>query len=181
VRWRTSITLTVLLVVLLGAAYYGWKTVISPATGGNSDTTASDKPTCKNTQDFHKGQIIKAQDIAVNVYNAGAIAGLAADTLDTLTRRGFQTGVADNAPANVIATNVKILTEAKNAPQVQLVASQFRGKITYSAKGDVAPGIDVVVGDNFVGMKKGAKSQLRVQKNVSICTSVDIGTGTAAS
>lgn len=171
--------MVVLLVVLLGAAYYGWKTVISPATSGNGDTTTTSPTTCKHTQDFHKGQVIKAHDIVVNVYNAGAISGLAGDTLDTFSHRGFQTGVADNAPGNVVATNVTILTEAKRAPQVELVASQFRGKVKYSKRGLIGPGIDIVVGDNFVGMKKGAKSQLRVDKNISICTSVDIGTGTA--
>jgi hypothetical protein len=172
VSLRTPITLVVLLVVLVGAAYYGWQTVISPATEDKKEPTVT-APTCDDVEKFHKGQVIQAKDIAVNVYNAGLIANLASETLAKLSNRGFEPGIADNAPANVTASNVTILTDNRKAPQVQLVAKQFQGAIRYAKGNDLDPGIDVVVGDDFQGVNPGAKRSLRVKRDVTTCASVD--------
>jgi hypothetical protein len=172
VRLRTPITLGVLIGVLVGAAYFGWKTVISPATEDTSPPAAT-KPRCENVEEFHKGQLIKAKDILVNVYNAGGITGLASDTLSSLSNRGFNSGVADNAPGSVSASNVTILTDARRAPQVQLVAAQFKGSVVYAKGANLAPGIDIVVGDNFQGLNGKAKNSLRVKRDISTCTETD--------
>lgn len=169
--WKTPITMLVLLVVLLGAAYYGWKTIISPATDDKDDPVA-EQPRCDETQEFTKGQIIKAPDIIVNVYNAGSRSGLATETLDFLDGRGFESGVSDNAPSNVEATNVTIVTAAKNSPPVMLVAQQFKGKVVFAKGKDLAPGIDVIVGDDFEGINQAAKKTLRVNRDVTTCTDV---------
>ena len=77
--WKTPVTLLVLLGVLLGAAYYGYHTVISPATGDDTSTNPPGKK-CTKQRVFHRGQTIVSKDVLVNVYNAGSIAGLAAST-----------------------------------------------------------------------------------------------------
>jgi LytR cell envelope-related transcriptional attenuator len=173
VSWKTPITLLVLLGVLLGAAYYGWKTIISPATGDDntSQQTPHHKPTCVDKHVYHKGLKVKSKTITINVYNAGAISGLADQTLSALGGKGFRPGVADNAPSGVSATNVTILTSEKQAPQVQLVASQFKGRVAYATGPALAAGIDVVVGNDFVGTNPNAKKYLTLHQPLRTCTS----------
>jgi hypothetical protein len=176
VGWKTPITLLVLLGVLLGAAFYGYRTVISPATGSD-DNSGGPTTKCVKRHVFHRGQVIMSKDILVNVYNAGSVAGLAGGTLDALHHQGFHRGVADNAPLGVRATNVTILTKHSRLPQVRLVASQFKGHVTIKAGKPLAPGIDVVVGDNFVGIDHHALKHLRLRHLVSTCTHLARGVG----
>jgi hypothetical protein len=172
VSWRTPITLLVLLGVLLGAAFYGWQTIISPATEDDSPPSAG-KPHCDKVQEFHQGQLIRANDIIVNVFNSGLIGGLASETLHTLRDRGFKAGVSDNAPDGVAATNVSIITDSRDSPPVRLVANQFKGVVRFVKGADLGPGIDIVVGDSFAGIDKSAKRSLRLHRNVNTCASVD--------
>ena len=167
--WRTPITLGILLAVLLGAAYYGWQTIASPAE--NESPTAKKSPGCKKTVEFRKGQKIKSSDITVNVYNAGSIVGLADNTLHDLHDQGFVRGTAENAPEEVTARNVTILTDSKKSPQVELVASQFRGRVRIASGPALADGIDIIVGDSFKGVASSAKKSLRVKQNVETCAS----------
>jgi hypothetical protein len=177
VTWKTPITLLVLLALLLGGALYGWQTIISPATEDNTTTHQKPPDKCDKVQNFHRGQVIRAHDIVVNVYNAGSVANLAEQTLGDLEQRGFQSGVFDNAPSQVSATNVTILTAGKVTPQVRLVAKQFKGVVRYSRAAAIDPGIDVVVGDNFKGIDSQAKKKLRLKQDVSTCTAVGTASG----
>jgi hypothetical protein len=169
VGWKTPVTLLVLLGVLLGAAYYGYQTVISPATGDDTSTKTATKQ-CAKARVFHRGQKIVSKDVVVNVYNAGSIAGLAGSTLDALHHNGFLRGVADNAPAGVGATNVTIVTRHPRLPQVKLVANQFKGHVAVRPGRPLAAGIDVVVGDDFVGIDRSALKRLSLHHLVRTCT-----------
>jgi hypothetical protein len=169
VSWRTPITLTVLLAVLLGAAFYGWQTIISPARENDKEADAT--PKCDNVVEFRKGDVIKPDDIVVNVYNAGTEAGLAGFTLDRMVNRGFKRGTAANAPSGIEAKNVTIITDDKSSPTVRLVARQFKGTVRFVAVDDLAPGIDIVVGNDFKGIDTSAKRTLKVKTDVSSCTS----------
>jgi LytR cell envelope-related transcriptional attenuator len=171
VGWRTPITLLVLLGVLLGAAFYGYQTVISPATGSD-DKSPSSGPKCVKRQVFHRGQAILARDVVVNVYNSGSIAGLAGDTLAALHRNGFEAGVAENAPPGVAATNVTIVTRNRRLPQVRLVARQFKGHVAIRLGKPLAVGVNVIVGDDFVGVDHQALSHLRLRHLVHTCTHI---------
>jgi hypothetical protein len=178
VSWKTPVTLLVLLVLLLGGALYGWQTIISPATEDNAGNTSQPPPdTCENVQQFHRGQLIRSDDIVVNVYNAGSIANLAETTLEKLKHRGFQSGVFDNAPSRVSASNVTIITQGKLSPQVRLVAKQFKGEIRFAKGAPIDTGIDVVVGDDFKGIDATAKKKMRLKRDVSTCTKVDSAAG----
>lgn len=151
-NWRTPITLSVLVVILIGAAYYGWQSVVAPPDDslGDSAQGTPTAPTCKKVTEVRKEKRIHASDVLVNVYNAGTIPGLATTTLAALEGEGFRAGVADNAPAGATATNVTILTTSRQSPAVRLLAQQFGGKVAYAdAVADDRPGIDVVVGDEF--------------------------------
>lgn len=167
--WRTPITLVVLLVVLLGAAFYGWQTVISPARENDKDDEAG--PKCENVVEFRKGDVIKPDDIIVNVYNSGTEAGLAGATLDQMVNRGFKRGTAANAPGNIRAKNVTIITDDKGSPTVKLVAAQFKGKVRFAKVEDLTPGVDVIVGNDYRGIDTKAKRTLKIKADVSSCTS----------
>jgi LytR cell envelope-related transcriptional attenuator len=159
-RWRTPITLLLLLAVLLGAAYYGWNTVISP-TDDKASTPNHPKPTCTKIERFKKGQRITARDVLVNVYNAGVISGLAASTLEDLKNRGFKAGVAENAPPGMFARNVKILAQNRHSPTVRLVAMQFKGRVVVTSGPALAPGIRAV--------DMHARTGFRLKKAVTNC------------
>ena len=176
--WKTPVTMLILLVLLLGAAFYGWQTIISPATEGDPTATGP-KPTdkCEQVLQFHRGQLIRSDDIVVNVYNAGSIANLAEDTLNDLKQRGFKSGAFDNAPSRVSATNVTILTQGKLTPQVRLVAKQFKGEVKYARGAPIETGIDIIVGDEFRGIDANAKKSLRLKRDVSTCSAVGTASG----
>ncbi len=168
---RTPITLLVLVGILLGAAYYGWQTVINPATEATTTQgpTHASKPTCVKQKQFLKGQEIKAADIVVNVFNAGTISGLAGDALSALHQKGFQMGIAANPPGGVGATNVTVLTDSPQSPEVRLVVSQFLGKVLVRKGPNLAPGIDVVIGQDFKGIAEKAPTTLRLSHDVTTC------------
>jgi hypothetical protein len=167
VTWKTPVTLVVLLGVLLGAAYYGWASVVS---GGSADKKATPTPpTCATTQ-VGKGQRLTAKNVLVNVYNAGSVEGLASRTLTTLKARGFRGGVASNAPTGISTRSVMILARDRTAPQIRLVVQQFRGLVAFGRPHDVAAGVNVVVGDNFAGFRKRILRAIVVHKPVQACS-----------
>jgi hypothetical protein len=136
--------------------------------GSPSKKAGPTAQTCTTTQ-VGKGQRLTAKNILVNVYNAGSVEGLASRTLTTLKARGFRGGIASNAPAGIVTRSVMILTPNKAAPQVQLVARQFRGPIAYGRPHDVAAGVSVVVGDSFAGFRKSTLHAIVVHKPVKAC------------
>ena len=172
--WKTPITLLVLLAVLLGAGYYGWRTIISPATGNNDKASHASRGAhhhrcVKKGDAARNGQRLVSKDVLVNVYNSGAISGLAGDTLAAMHVRGFLEGVAENAPVGTRASNVTIITADKRAPEVRLVASQFKGRVVFTKGTPLAPGVDVVVGDSYVGVDHKADKFLQLRRHVQTC------------
>ncbi len=172
-NWKSPITLLVLIGLLLGAAYYGWRNVSEPdAKSPTATAPLTKKPKCATVEKFRKGQEIGAEDVVVNVFNAGSTTGLATETLDSLVAKGFTRGEADNAPGDVTAGNVTIVTKQKDDPTVRLVALQFKGTVEFAEGPDLAPGVDVFVGDGFRSVDDEAQRVLRLERAVSTCTSV---------
>jgi hypothetical protein len=172
-----------LLGILLGAAWYGWATITS-ANDDDEQSQAQTEPRkkkCASTQVFKKGTKIRAKTITVNVFNAGLITGLAGETLDDLVDNGFRRGAAENAPIGINASNVTIITNTLNSPQVRLVAKQFRGDVRILQGKAIRPGINVIVGDNFRGVDDGAKRRLILKQRVTTCTTVGASTQTGPS
>jgi hypothetical protein len=177
VRWRTPITLAVLVVIVLGAAYYGWHTVVSPVTSSDEGSPTPTRHTnhqrthlvCTQKKTYPKGTQIGAGSFKVNVYNASAVSGRAAEVLAALVNNGFQSGVAANPPTSVTATNVTILTRTPNSPRVQLVKQQFKGPVKLVPGPELAVGIDVVLGAEFQGVAPDAPGTYTVAKATTIC------------
>ena len=171
-NWRTPITMVVLLGVLLGAAYYGWNTIVNPGDNKNSANPSGTKnsPTCTQ-KTIQKGSQIPAAEVRVNVYNAGSRSGLAGETLDLLVQKGFRRGVAENAPPDITTWGnaTVILPGGQGAPQTRLVRNQFLGIVKYVNGPALAPGVDIVVGDNFRGVNPNAQAFVRVNRQVQAC------------
>lgn len=179
-QWRTPITLAVLLVILLGAAYYGWQTVVDPATEPDASTTpaptpptTSTRPPCLEKKTYPQGATIHATSFKVNVYNAGGVSGQAGDVLTALHEKGFQEGVADNPPPSITATNVSILTSTPRSPLARLVQEQFKGAVRLVPGPNLGVGVDVVIGPAFVGMDRSAPADLTLEEATTVCIEFD--------
>ena len=162
-----GITFVVLLGILAAGALLGWRAVSAPIPG-LTDTTPSDEPTCDSG--LAAGDVVRTADVTVSVYNAGNRSGLADQTLGQLTARGFLAGDAGNAPDDLGGVKfVRVLAPKKDDPAAQLVARQFGPQtLVQPTKQDLGPGVDVVVGDRFVGLAK-APRQIKAKVAGSGC------------
>jgi hypothetical protein len=176
VQWRTPITLAVLFVILLGAAYYGWQTVVDPVTESGATTTPSTNvPTtpdqkCIQKKTYPRGTLVRAVSFKVNVFNAGPVSGRAGDVLSELHSKGFRLGVAANPPASVSASNVTILTSTPSSPRVSLVKEQFRGTVRLVPGPKLAIGVDIVIGPKYAGLSPRAPTSLTLKQATTVCT-----------
>lgn len=166
----------VLVAILLGAAYYGWRTVLAPVQAESAETTApgtsSSKPSkkpCYYTHVFKKGQKFTPKDVKVNVFNAGDITGLAGDTMAALVDKGFRKGSVANAPSGVSASSVVLYGAVPESPLVQLVREQFKGEVKIRENPNPEIGIDVVVGNHFAGFVEKAPDSVTVHQRTRVC------------
>ena len=170
-KWKTPITLLTLVVILVAGAYFGWRGAMTPAPDDVSNSepaTPTEEPGCTKVTKVQQGKRVNAEDVLVNVYNAGSVTGLATETLAALEDKGFRPGVADNAPPGATATNVTILAKSRRDPEVRLVALQFKGKVTFGSD-DPGSGVDVVVGDQFDSIDSKAKTVFVTKHAVTTC------------
>ncbi|WP_020574888.1 LytR C-terminal domain-containing protein [Actinopolymorpha alba] len=160
-RIRGPLTLLVLVGIVSGAAWYGWDSVLNVAPApGPTQVCSTPGPNAK--------QRITAQTVAINVYNAGRVAGLADRTAAELRQRGFTVRKVGNAPKGAKVAVVEIRGRAKNAPEVILLARQFSGeKIEADGRSDVS--VDLIIGADFHGLVDKAPSAMDVDTPVPIC------------
>lgn len=163
----TATTMVVLLLILLVGAFIGWRTLSAPFPG-DDDSKTSVKPKC--VKGLKRGQLVHSDEVTVSVYNAGTRSGLAGTTLQQLLSRDFIPGDVGNAPGNLSGVQfVRVLSPTKNDPAARLVAQQFGPHTALQVShADLGPGVEVVVGDRFIGLKKAPK-QLRARAAGSGC------------
>lgn len=152
-RLVPAATMTVLVLLLVLGAVLGWRAVTAPFSDtADADSDSAEAQQCEDG--LAKGDLVHTDDVTVSVFNAGSRSGLAGQTQQQLVSRGFIPGSAGNAPGNLSGVKyVRVLAPAKNDPAARLVARQF-GPNTFIQVGrrDLGPGVDVVVGDDFVGL-----------------------------
>jgi hypothetical protein len=162
----TATTMVVLLLILLVGAFVGWRTFSAPLPGSGS--SASAKVHC--VKGLKRGQVVHSDEVTVSVYNAGTRSGLAGRTLQQLLSRRFIPGDVGNAPGNLSGVHfVRVLSPTRADPAARLVALQFGPHTTVQVShADLGPGVEVIVGDRFVGLKH-APQQLRARASGSGC------------
>jgi hypothetical protein len=138
---RSAITLLALVVVVVGAALLSWRNVTDPTTsnGATGPTCAPRAPSEAPTP----------SDIVLNVYNATARDGVAADVAEKMAERGFTIGDVANDP---LSGNVESSAQVRTSPEHQSWASVVMGHV---ASAEFVPDerssdtVDLVIGGEF--------------------------------
>jgi hypothetical protein len=162
----SAVTLTVLVGLLVVGAVVGYKALVAPVPDAKGETGRSHP--CRHR--IAKGDLVRSKDVTVSVYNAGSRTGLAGQTLDQLAARGFIKGRAGNAPNKYASVRyVRVLAPTRNDPVAKLVALQFGPRtLVQAVTRNQGSGVEVVVGDAFVGLAK-APTKLRAATPGSGC------------
>ncbi len=153
----TGVTLLLLSGLLAAGFLYGLDRLFAPI----DEATPTAEPPAPVCSTVPKGKRLRAEQVTVNVYNGGTRAGLAGQTLEALTSRGFRQGDVGNAPKNNVQ-RVQVWVVAGEKQAGRLVALNFGPKtpVVVKRKDLGEGGVDVVVAD---GYKKLAKPRLKIQ------------------
>jgi len=157
---RSAVTLSVLGVLLVVAALWGWSAATDPLPG------KVDTPLCV-TKVVPSGEKVFPQDVTVSVYNASDREGLAGRTMQLLTDEGFAEGTSGNVTARIDV--VQIWTVEPKSPAVRLVASRFGADVEIERRNPPGVGVAVVVGDDFQDLVKGRKTVI-AESDSEICS-----------
>jgi hypothetical protein len=161
----TTITLVVLVAILVVGLVLGVNSLFAPLP--ETDDAAS-TPTCE-TNSVQRGDRLRSREVAVNVFNAGTRAGLAGQTLESLTARGFVAGTTGNAPETAQVQRVQVWVVEGELAAGRLVARNFGPRTPVMESEDLAEGgVDVVVGDNFKELKRPLRT-IRVRAAEEFC------------
>ncbi len=163
-RHLSAITLLTLLAVLVVFGLIGWNQLSAP---GPWDSDAAASEDC--IPGLAKGDLVRTTDVTISVYNAGSRSGLASQTQEQLTSRGFIAGDIGNAPEDLEKVKkATVLAPSKDDPAASLVARQFGAKLKPTKHEDIGAGVEVVVGDKFTGLVK-APRRIRAKVSGSGC------------
>lgn len=160
-RVRSTVTLAVLAVLLVGGALWGLNAVTAPFPGSGEDEEA---PLC-TVRPVAVGDEITPGDVTVSVFNGGAGDGAAGQTLGRLERRGFGVGETGNAPQRV--RRVQVWTPTRGDAAAVLVASHLGADIV--ERDGLGPGTTVVVGPELDGLRRGLRSTT-VEVDGTVCS-----------
>ncbi len=164
-RVVTGVTLAVLCGILAVGAWVGWRTLVAPASDGEKQQSAA----CSTTQ-VRRGERVRSRAVTVSVFNAGDRVGLADRTRQGLMRRGFRDGGVGNAPSETEVVRVQVWTTQRQDIRAALVARQFKGKVPVRVvEENLGPGVVVVVGNRFDGLRPGAPRSVRATRSQSSC------------
>jgi hypothetical protein len=158
---RTAVTLSALSVLLVLAAAWGWHAATDPL------PAKVDTPICVPT-DVAAGDKIFPEQVTVSVYNAGQREGLAGRTMQLLTEAGFAQGQVGDTP-NAKVPVVAIWADDPDSPAVKLVASRLGTDVDIAQREGPGAGVDVIVGDGFTDVVRGARSVV-AEADTTICS-----------
>ncbi len=154
----TAVTMAVLVGILVVGMVVGFNSLFAPLPGSEETPSAEPSPTCTEAPP-KKGERLRARQVRVNVFNAGTRGGLAGATVDAFRSRGFQGGEIGNAPEGADVKRVQVWIQEGEEDAGRLVARQFGKKLrAMRTDEDLAPGVDVIVGNRFRSLVKAPKS-----------------------
>jgi len=125
-------------------------------------------PPCTDTR-VAAGEELPPPQVMVSVLNAGGSNGLAGETMDDLVGHGFGEGRTNNAPAANHTRNAQVWASDPGDPAALLLASYLGRNVEIVDQPSGYPGVTIVVGKQFKGVKKG-KAKLKVQVDSYVCT-----------
>lgn len=152
--WRTALLLLIMVAFLLGAGWFGLKSLISPL---KPDTTPCEASTITGA--------LTSDQVTVRVYNGGTKRGLASSLQTKLKAVGFYVPTIGNTQDTVLQTTIKGATDT--SPEVLLVAAFFPDSVIVSDN-RTDHSVDVLVGDTFGDFNDQAPTSITVQSAV-IC------------
>jgi LytR cell envelope-related transcriptional attenuator len=158
---RTGATMAVLAGLLATAAYAGWLG-LTRGWGGDGEATAADAP--RRSCTTPSPTTVRARQVRVSVYNAGAPEGQATETMEALAAQGFREGELADAPDPVDVEGIVLWPGRAPAGEVRLVLQQFDAARVAPRRGPLGPGVNVLVGEEFDGLAAGAPRSLAIAR-----------------
>jgi hypothetical protein len=149
-RLRTAVTMVVLIVILVAAAYFGWLGLTQGWLGGSETTAAEKVPTRSCTTP--PPVTVQTRSVRVSVYNAGAPSGQATEVMEALADQGFVQGELTDAPERIEVEGIVLWPGDADPDAVQLVRRQFDRVRVAEKPEPLGPGVNVLVGDDFDGL-----------------------------
>lgn len=153
---RTPVTLLILLGVLAYGAWWGYRNVLQPIPA---------TPPAPCVQQPVRGGELRSTQVTVSVFNGGLRKGLAADVGRSLRSKGFK--VLKTANTNEKIGRTVIVGSGVKNPEVLLVKGFFR-RATVRADKRVDRTVDVLVGNDYAGFNKKAKTT-RAVRGRTVC------------
>jgi hypothetical protein len=160
-RLKALATFIVLGVVLLIGVTWAWAAITEPF------PEREPTPPCVTTV-IRAGEPLRPGAITISVLNAGGEEGLARQTMDDFTRRGFDEGELANAPGGTKVTRAQVWTTDRTNPAARLVRSYLGRTVKVVERDGGQPGINVVVGPGFTGVGKGL-ARIVLKEEASVC------------
>ncbi len=159
---RSALTLTALGLLLVAAVVWGWSAVTAPLPDSGPQAPCTPTPVAK-------GEPIRSDQVLVSVLNAGTREGLAGRTMQLLVDAGFAEGESGNAPPGTRVAAAQVWATQPRNPAVQLVASRLGPDTEVVKREATAPGVVVVVGDDFTELAKGQRKVV-ARSDTEICS-----------
>jgi hypothetical protein len=156
---RSALTLTVLAVLVLIAAVWGWAAFTEPF--------PEDEPVaiCEDTA-LPAGSEVRRDQVVVSVFNGSKRSGLAGATSAQLAERGFVEGTVGDSP--LPAATTQIWSSEPDNPAVVLVQRQFKRAQVVEGEA-LGPGVVVVVGEKFQSLKKKQVESVVAESDATWC------------
>lgn len=159
---RSALTMAVLGVLLLVMLVWGWSSATAPLPGSEEDSGACEPFT------VIAGERLDSSQVEVSILNAGNREGLAGEVMDGLVERGFRPGSSGNAPTGTEVAKVQIWASDKRDPAVELVRKALPQPAPVVDTEVNAPGVVVVVGNDFGELREG-RTSITADQDGSVC------------
>ena len=161
-RTRSAVTLALLAVLFLAGAAWAWSTVTEPF------PEKEEQPACVDSA-VAEGDRITPGAVLVNVFNASSTEGLAGETIDALVRKGFAEGTTSNTSAEVGESGAVIWAPEPDGAAAKLLKTYFGSNTEIVDQATAEPGITVVVGEGFPGIRNG-KNGIKAATDSTVCS-----------